>query len=113
MMRKYDKLVRDNIPQIMHEKGKKFNVAKIGSKSQFKDYILRKLEEEYNEFKTAAADNDMFGIEEELADIYEVLDAVCEHVGTTSKARVMQKKEEKAGYKGRFYTGTILVEGEE
>jgi predicted house-cleaning noncanonical NTP pyrophosphatase (MazG superfamily) len=112
-MRKYDKLVRDNIPQIMHEKGKKFNVAKVGSKSQFRDYILRKLDEEYNEFKAAAKDNNMFGIEEELADIYEVLDAACEFVGNTSKARVMQKKEEKAGHKGRFYTGTILVEGEE
>jgi predicted house-cleaning noncanonical NTP pyrophosphatase (MazG superfamily) len=55
----------------------------------------------------------MFGIEEELADMYEVLDAACEFVGNTSKARVMQKKEEKAGHKGRFYTGTILVEGEE
>jgi predicted house-cleaning noncanonical NTP pyrophosphatase (MazG superfamily) len=105
-MRKYDKLVRDNIPQIMHEKGKKFNVMKVGSKSQFRDYILRKLDEEYNEFKAAAKDNNMFGM-------YEVLDAACEFVGNTSKARVMQKKEEKAGHKGRFYTGTILVEGEE
>lgn len=111
-MQKYDKLVRDNIPNIMEEKGKKYNTKQAGSKTQFREYLLRKLEEEYNEFKSVAESNDIFGIEEELADIYEVLDAVCEHVGTTSKARVMQKKEEKAGYKGRFYNGTILLEGE-
>jgi predicted house-cleaning noncanonical NTP pyrophosphatase (MazG superfamily) len=73
----------------MHEKGKKFNVAKVGSKTQFRDYILRKLDEEYNEFKAAAEDNNMFGIEEELADMYEVLDAACEFVEGRVQGKVL------------------------
>ena len=71
-MIKYNKLVRDNIPQIIKESGKECNIH-ILSNDQFKIELKKKLVEEANELLHAKNYEESI---EELADIYEVLETI-------------------------------------
>jgi predicted house-cleaning noncanonical NTP pyrophosphatase (MazG superfamily) len=96
----YNKLVRDNIPNILEEKGKNFSSRTVKNKKEYQDKLMEKLQEEVNEFlETPCA--------EEIADIQEVLDALAHSIGADI-AEVATIKEEKANTRGRFYTGYIL-----
>ena len=99
-MPNYNKLVRDNIPEILQEKGKGFAGHTANNKEEFFNKLKEKLQEEVDEFfeKPCA---------EEIADIQEVLDALAFSVGS-NVAEVATIKEEKANTRGRFYTGYIL-----
>ena len=68
-MKKYDKLVRDNIPSIIEGNG---DVAKfhIASGAEYEEKLHAKLREEVEEF---IADESV----EELADIMEVIHSIC------------------------------------
>lgn len=67
-MVEYDKLVRDNIINIIKNKGKKANYH-ICSDSEHLQYLVLKLNEETEEF------NEDYSIEE-LADVIEVIEAL-------------------------------------
>jgi predicted house-cleaning noncanonical NTP pyrophosphatase (MazG superfamily) len=98
---KYDKLVRDKIPEHIIKKGGSpvFHIADEGT------YWLKlkeKLVEEVNEF---IKDENM----EELADIEEVLEAIrCHKIFELSKIREIQ--ELKAVQRGKFKERIILDE---
>tara|TARA_B100000953_G_C17831818_1_gene362060 strand:+ start:287 stop:601 length:315 start_codon:yes stop_codon:yes gene_type:complete len=96
----YNKLVRDNIPNILQEEGKGYVGRTAENKEEFFSKLKEKLQEEVKEFleKPCA---------EEIADIQEVLDALAYSVGSDA-AEVANIKEEKAANRGRFYTGYIL-----
>ncbi|MCA9887225.1 MAG: nucleoside triphosphate pyrophosphohydrolase [Anaerolineae bacterium] len=65
----YNKLVRDRIPEIIASHGKTCEIS-IADEQEYRSLLLKKLQEETAEL--AAGDN----LTEELADIYEVLDAI-------------------------------------
>ena len=66
--KKYDKLVRDNIIQIIEDGGNKASYH-IVEGEEYKKYLIKKLQEEFEEFVEKP-------IIEELADIKEVIDAL-------------------------------------
>lgn len=70
MKRSYDKLVRDNIPKLIEESGRKYTSRILNEKEYF-NALLDKIVEEIEEYRIS--DN-----EEEIADIYEVLDCLVE-----------------------------------
>lgn len=65
---KYDKLVRDGIPRLIAESGKKVTF-RILDDVEFKEYLEKKLDEEVAEFHESKSI-------EEIADIMEVLIAL-------------------------------------
>jgi predicted house-cleaning noncanonical NTP pyrophosphatase (MazG superfamily) len=67
-MGKYNKLVRDKIPEMLDKKGISYE-KRIASDNEYKIELIKKLDEEVKEF---LEDN----ITEELADIIEVIEAL-------------------------------------
>lgn len=68
MNRSYNKLVRDRIPQLIEESGRSYTSRILNEKDYF-DALLDKIIEEIEEFRISKN-------EEELADVYEVLDCL-------------------------------------
>ena len=66
--RTYNKLVRDNIPRLIGESGRRYS-SRIMDEKEYHEALLNKIVEEIEEFRIT--DN-----EEELADIYEALDCL-------------------------------------
>jgi predicted house-cleaning noncanonical NTP pyrophosphatase (MazG superfamily) len=64
-MKVYNKLVRDRIPQILGEKGVKYEARRLDV-VEFQDALVEKLKEELNEYLEAKNP-------EELADLLEVI----------------------------------------
>ncbi len=100
MPTKSNKLVRDNIPEIIQQSGKKCEI-KILSEAEYFQALLTKLVEEAQEAADASEDE----LTLELADIYEVIDAILEfksiHRQTIIKKQ-QEKREEKGGFKKRI-----------
>jgi len=69
----YDKLIRDRIPEIMEECGKKFVVRQCNA-AEISSYLRKKLTEEVDEFM----ENPSI---EELVDIQEVIFSLAESMG--------------------------------
>lgn len=97
---KYDKLVRDKIPEIIAADGKKA-VTRILNDEEFKFYLEKKLDEEVAEFHESKS-------LEELADILEVVFALNRAYGYSLEA-VYAKKLNKFIERGGF-TQKILLE---
>jgi len=101
---KYNKLVRDKIPEIIKSKGENPRTHMADDKEYLKK-LGEKLLEEINEFLEQ-------NNKEELADIMEVIDAVCEFKGWNKKdIEDIQKK--KAEERGSFSNRIILDEVED
>ena len=105
MMVKYNKLVRDKIPEIIEQKGGKCTY-RIADEKEYWEKLKWKLQEEIDEFLEAKN-------EEELADVHEVVDAILDFVAdihglSNKKVEALQKK--KAEERGRFEKRIILEE---
>ncbi|MEK6793015.1 MAG: nucleoside triphosphate pyrophosphohydrolase [Nanoarchaeota archaeon] len=98
---KYNKLVRDKIPEIIKSKEEKCSTH-IANNEEYWNKLKEKLLEEVNEF--IKSEN-----REELADILEVLDAIYEFKNY-KKEEIEQIKKEKAINKGQFKNRIILEE---
>lgn len=97
---KYNKLVRDKIPEILDGKGVPYE-KKVASDTEYKQELMKKLEEEIVEFKEA-------GSVEELADILEVVDALKKLPDYANVLDVQKtKREERGGFEKR-----LIVSGE-
>lgn len=68
MRRSYNKLVRDNMPRLIKESGRDCSYRIMNDREYF-DALLDKVIEEIEEYRTS-------GNEEEIADVYEVLDCL-------------------------------------
>lgn len=100
---KYNKLVRDKIPEIIAGTGA--NVTfRILDDEEYKIELERKLEEEVEEFRESKTI-------EELVDILEVVTALIHAYGFNQR-EVMRKKEDKGAERGGFFKGMYLVEVE-
>lgn len=100
---KYEKLVRDKIPNVIANSGKKFQAHKLGNSGLENDFyhvlLQRKLKEECKEY---------FESEniEELADIYEVIMAIANYHGLEMIDIINianDKYEERGGFEDRVY----------
>ncbi len=99
----YDKLVRDNIPNIIEKAGKNCVVEKVEGEV-YLNYLLKKLFEEAEELKEAKNI-------EELADVMEVVKSIRKALGVSKEElhELMEKKREK---NGGFEEGIVLLEVE-
>lgn len=96
---KYNKLIRDKIPEIIGKSGKKAIVKKVQG-SQLLELLNKKLYEELDEYNES-------GEVEELADLVEVVQAILEHKGI-SIDEFNQIREKKNISRGRFKEGLLL-----
>ena len=94
---KYNKLVRDKIPEIIKKKGE-VPITHIASDDEYWKKLKEKLQEEINEFMKD-------GNAEELADILEVVYAICDYKKIDKKElELLRKKKtkERGGFKERI-----------
>lgn len=96
-MERYNKLVRDKIPEKLDSKGVSYE-KRVASAEEYKVELIKKLQEELDEFKADESP-------EELADLIEVINALKklpEYEG------VEEIRQQKLKEKGGFEEGFIL-----
>lgn len=101
-MKQYNKLVRDKIPEIIQKSGK-CSEYKVLSDDEYRIELDKKLDEEVSEYREA---RNM----EELADIMEVLYALCESSGSSIEEleRIRKRKaEERGAFKDKIYLKNV------
>ncbi len=98
---KYDKLVRDMIPEYIRKKGgtPAYHVA---GEEEYWEKLKEKLSEEAEEFKKD-------GSIEEFADLLEVIDAIADYK-RFERGEVEKVREKKAEERGKFAKRIILDE---
>lgn len=104
-MIKYDKLVRDKIPEIIADNGKKATF-RVAGKDEYIQYLEKKLDEEvaeYHESKNV----------EELVDLYEVIFALARARYNDNAGDFTDRCKEKILKRGGFSRRIILIESEE
>ena len=100
-MTKYNKLVRDNIPEIIKSRGGN-PVTHLADDKEYRIKLKEKLQEEVTEF--LAVEN-----AEEMADILEVIDAICA-AWNFNKEDLSKIKAAKKADRGGFEKKIILEE---
>ena len=101
--KKYNKVVRDKIPEIIAESGKKFNIKHLDDES-FLAELEKKLIEEVNEYSES---KDV----EELADLLEVIYRISELRGVNSE-KLDKIRKDKAEKRGKFDSNLFLIDAE-
>ncbi|MFZ3588895.1 phosphoribosyl-ATP pyrophosphohydrolase [Bacillus sp. DJP31] len=104
----YNKLVRDQIPNVIAATGKKYSTTILSDE----DYIIelqKKASEELEEYINAKDQNEAI---EELADLLEILHAFAEYHGTSIQ-EVEKIREKKAEERGGFKEKIFLIEVED
>lgn len=99
-MAKYNKLVRDKIPDILDRKNIPYE-KRIASDDEYKTELIKKLNEEVDEFSQA-------GDIEELADVIEVVEALKKLPEYKEVEKIRDEKfKERGGFEQR-----IILKGE-
>ena len=98
-MKKYNKLVRDLIPDVIKASGKECEIE-VAQVQERRELLEAKLMEEVNEY---LEDKNL----EELADIMEVLFGLAHNLGYTEED-LLNKREEKLKERGGFKEGIVL-----
>lgn len=98
---KYNKLVRDKIPEYIRKKGG-IPITHTADEVEYWQKLKEKLLEEIEEFKKDES-------AEELADILEVLDAIADYK-KFDRSEIEKIKKNKAEEKGKFKDRSILDE---
>jgi predicted house-cleaning noncanonical NTP pyrophosphatase (MazG superfamily) len=101
----YNKLVRDNIPEVIERSGKAFQ-TRILSDDEYKQELQKKLQEELEEYLSAPDDQNA---KEELADILELIHAITAIHGS-SMEELEQVRHKKLNDRGGFKDKIFLIE---
>ena len=99
----YNKAIRDKIPEIIAESGKKSNIKQLDDTS-FLAELEKKLIEEVNEYSES---KDV----EELADLLEVIYRISELRGVNSD-ELEKIRRDKAEKRGKFASNLFLIDTE-
>jgi len=97
MRKEYNKLVRDKIPEIIHQSGNQCE-TKTYSDSEYIQALRQKLVEEAHEAAIASPDE----LAQELADVMEVIDALLAATGIDPAQVREVQKEKRSLLKGGF-----------
>ena len=108
-MKVYNKLVRDNIPEII-KNDNQIPQIKILSESEYKHELLRKLVEEANE--ALLAENNASDLIKELGDLMEVMEVAIK-VFNFDKEKIVSIKKNKRNNRGGFEKQIFLEKVEE
>lgn len=101
-MKKYNKLVRDKIPEIIKNNGEE-PIIRVLDDAEYKEKLLKKLYEEYNEVIEAKTKEETL---EECSDVLEVLIALLEYNGYILEDLLKcrdEKKEKRGAFQKRLY----------
>jgi predicted house-cleaning noncanonical NTP pyrophosphatase (MazG superfamily) len=104
---KYNKLIRDRIPEIIREAGWKPTIKTL-RKSEFLAAIQRKVREEAKELVWA---KDKKGIIDEIIDIQELLDVLASEIRIT-KPEIKKFQDAKRKKRGGFEKKLFLIKEE-
>ncbi|MGD6777015.1 nucleoside triphosphate pyrophosphohydrolase [Sutcliffiella horikoshii] len=104
----YNKLVRDNIPQIIEATGKKYTIKRLNDDDYIK-YLKLKGYEELEEYCASQSNKEAV---DELADLLEVIQALANYHGY-SMEEVEEVRKEKANKRGGFQEKILLIEVED
>jgi len=99
-MIKYNKLIRDKIPEIIEADGKDYKVKKLEDDEYLK-YLNAKLQEELDEYQES-------GEIEELADFLEIIYAILDHKDI-SREELEKIRKEKKQKRGGFARKLLLI----
>lgn len=109
MKKRYGKLVRDNIPNIIRANSEVPNV-RIMNTDEYRRELLYKLIEEAEEVRHAGYDPEGVEFVTEIADLREVLDAVIQEFGINeelvSKLQA-ERKEERGGFAEKIFLESV------
>jgi len=100
---KYNKLVRDRIPEIIRKKGE-VAITHTASKKEYWEKLKEKLGEEVDEFFEDGSDS-----KDEIIDILEIVYAICDFK-KIDKKRLETLRKKKAKERGGFKKRIILDE---
>ncbi len=103
MNKNYNKLIRDNIPNIIYNNGSKAITYKVTNSKEFKCRLCKKLQEEIHEYIES-------GEPEELADILEVIKALTENIHGMSFEELEKIRLKKVQSYGGFNEGVVLTD---
>ena len=106
MPKKYNKLVRDKIPEIITKKGAVPKTCRLGNKDYIKA-LIKKLNEELKEFYCA---NDHCEIVSEAADMMEVVLAMFKSRGVIPEnveAVRLEKLKRRGGFEKRIFLESV------
>jgi len=99
---KYDKIIRDRIPEIMDSKGKSYKIRQVKNDLERANYLHKKLQEEVDEFLEKPSI-------EELADIKEVITALADVMGYLPEELTFVQASKRSA-RGGFSEGIVLEE---
>lgn len=103
----YNKLVRDRIPEIIHQSGKSFNTRKL----EHQDYIQELKNKAFEELNEYAQSNSSLEAAEELADLLEVMHSLAEVHGFTFD-QIEKIRHRKAEERGKLRERIFLIDVE-
>ncbi|WP_449623118.1 nucleoside triphosphate pyrophosphohydrolase [Robertmurraya sp. Marseille-Q9965] len=104
----HNKLVRDRIPEIIEKTGKEFS-TRILDNDEYITELRKKSFEELQEYMNSKTNDDAL---EELADILEIIYALCEYHGTDFH-KVEEIRKQKAERRGGFKEKIFLMDIED
>lgn len=106
----YNKLVRDNIPEIIEKSGKKADFYPLENDDDFLFELRAKLQEEVDEFSEECFSDDKSKKVYEISDILEVLDYIMKALDI-SKSEIEFAREMKnmsnGGFDKRFFLNRV------
>lgn len=109
----YNKLVRDNIPDIIHAKRQECGTRKITDVQEFQQELFKKIEEEGKSLSMVRTREEFL---EECSDLLMVLDSIIEQLGITGEelreARKQNRMRKGAYKKQQFLQWSADVEYE-
>ena len=107
MERIYDKLVRDNIPDIIRKNGEE-PVTRILTDEEYWEYLLKKDSEELEEVRTASSREE---VKKELSDKLELLKAMAAYNGFSLDEIIEEadrKKQKNGGFQKRILLEKVI-----
>lgn len=104
MKKEYNKLIRDNIPEVIKKSGKEYEIKRL-SNDELETYVKTKVNEEIEELLTATERDDVVN---EFADVYEILEKLME-VKNIKFEEIKKAKDHKNNKRGAFKKNLCLL----